>query len=120
MVDAAVVELADRIRALLGGAGEIEERAMFGSRAFLAEGRILVGARKGGRLLVRVAAERAAVLLTEPGVTRAVMGARTMSENWLDVAADAIADDGALMEWIDVAREDAGSGEARETRANDR
>ncbi|WP_292722923.1 TfoX/Sxy family protein [Microbacterium sp. 13-71-7] len=109
MVDAAVVELADRIRALLGGAGEIEERAMFGSRAFLSDGHILVGARKGGALLVRVGAERAAMLLTERGVTRAVMGARTMSENWLDVSPDAIADDAALMHWIDVAREDAGA-----------
>lgn len=107
MADATVAELADRIRALLGGDGEIEERAMFGSRAFLSEGRILVGARKGGNLLVRVAAERAAVLLTEPGVSRAVMGARTMSENWLDVAPEVVADDVALMGWIDVAREDA-------------
>ena len=107
MADASVVELADRIRALLGGEGEIEERAMFGSRAFLSDGRILVGARKGGTLLVRVAAERAAALLTEPGVSRAVMGARTMSENWLDVAADAVADDAVLMEWIDIARADA-------------
>ncbi|MFD6698826.1 MULTISPECIES: TfoX/Sxy family protein [unclassified Microbacterium] len=108
-MDAAVVELADRIRALLGGAGEIEERGMFGSRAFLSEGRILVGARKGGTLLVRVGAERAAVLLTEPGVARAVMGARTMSENWLDVAPEVVSDDRALMEWIDLAREDAGA-----------
>jgi TfoX/Sxy family transcriptional regulator of competence genes len=107
MADASVVELADRIRALLGGDGEIEERAMFGSRAFLADGRILVGARKGGTLLVRVTAERAAALLTEQGVSRAVMGARTMSENWLDVSAEAVADDAALMGWIDVAREDA-------------
>ncbi|MGN7859048.1 TfoX/Sxy family protein [Microbacterium sp. 22303] len=109
MVDASVAELADRIRALLGGADDVEERAMFGSRAFLSEGRILVGARKGGVLLVRVGAERGAVLLTGQGVARAVMGARTMSENWLDVAPEAIADDRALMEWIDLAREDAGA-----------
>ena len=107
MADAAVIELADRIRALLGGEGEIEERAMFGSRAFLSGGRILVGARAGGTLLVRVTSERAAVLLTERGVSRAVMGARTMSENWLDVASETVADDVALMEWIDIAREDA-------------
>lgn len=107
MADASVVELADRIRALLGGEGEIEERAMFGSRAFLSDGRILGGARKGGTLLVRVVSGRAAGLLTERGVSRAVMGARTMSENWLDVASEAIADDAALMGWIDIAREDA-------------
>ncbi len=107
MVDAAAAELADRIRALLGGADEIEERAMFGSRAFLRAGRILVGARKGGVLLIRVDAERATVLLTESGVSRAVMGARTMSGNWLDVAPEAIIDDVALMGRIDLAREDA-------------
>lgn len=109
MVDAMVAELADRIRALLGGTDEIEERAMFGSRAFLSDGRILVGARKGGVLLVRLDAERAAVLQTERGVSRAVMGARTMSENWLDVSPEVIADDAALMQWIDLAREDAGA-----------
>ena len=82
---------------------------MFGSRAVLSDGRIVVGARKGGVLLVRVGAERGAVLLTGQGVARAVMGARTMSENWRDVAPEAIADDRALMEWIDLAREDAGA-----------
>ncbi|MBS1675103.1 MAG: TfoX/Sxy family protein [Actinobacteria bacterium] len=102
------------MRAMLGDGSEIEERAMFGSRAFLSGGRILVGSRRGGRLLVRVVAERAAALLIEPGVSRAVMGARTMSENWLDVAAEALADDAALMGWIDVAREDAGSEDAEE------
>lgn len=107
MADSSVAELADRIRALLGGAEEIEERSMFGSRAFLSDGRILVGARKGGTLLVRVSEERAAVLVVEHGVSRAVMGARTMSENWLDVAPEAVADDAALMGWIDIAREDA-------------
>ncbi|WP_295014950.1 TfoX/Sxy family protein [uncultured Microbacterium sp.] len=107
MVDASVAELADRIRALLGAEGDIEEKAMFGSRAFLAGGHILVGARKGGVLLVRVEEEHGSALLTEPGVSRAVMGPRTMSAGWLDIAAEAIRDDTALMEWIDIAREDA-------------
>lgn len=107
MGDATVAELADRIRALLGGEDEIEERAMFGSRAFLSGGRILVGARRGGVLLVRVEAEHGNALRTEPGVSPAVMGPRTMSANWLDVAAEVIRDDTALMGWIDIAREDA-------------
>ncbi|MGB4136767.1 MAG: TfoX/Sxy family protein [Microbacterium sp.] len=109
-MDAAGAELADRIRALLGD-DRIEERRMFGSRAFLSQGRILVGARKGGVLLVRVTVENGASLLGAPGVSRAVMGARTMSANWLDVDAAAIADDTALMFWLDVAREDASTGD---------
>ncbi|MGN8027683.1 TfoX/Sxy family protein [Microbacterium sp. 22242] len=102
-----MTELADRIRALLEDDLGIEERRMFGSRAFLVDGRILVGARRGGVLLVRVDAEHGATLAMRPGVSPAVMGARTMSANWLDVASDAIADDAALMFWLDVAREDA-------------
>lgn len=105
-MDAAGEELADRIRALLGKDPEIEERRMFGSRAFLVDGSILVGARKGGTLLVRVSAEHGAALMTRPGVSPAVMGAKTMSPRWLDVGASAVADDSDLMFWLDVARED--------------
>ena len=47
---------------------------MFGTRAFLLNGRILVGTRKEGVLLVRVTDERGTALLTEPGVEIAVMG----------------------------------------------
>jgi TfoX/Sxy family transcriptional regulator of competence genes len=108
-MDAAGNELADRVRALLGTDTEIEERRMFGTRAFLDHGHILVGARPGGVLLVRVDDESGAALLTEPGAARAVMGARTMSSGWLDVVPGAIEDDTALMFWLDVARESAGS-----------
>lgn len=105
-MDAAGEELADRIRALLGADPEIEERRMFGSRAFLCDGKILVGARKGGTLLVRVTEEHGAALMTRPGASRAVMGAKTMSPSWLDVEAAVVADDSDLMFWLDAARED--------------
>ncbi len=108
-MDAAGEELADRIRALLGVDPSIEEKRMFGSRAFLLDGRILVGSRAGGVLLVRVEAEHGAALTLRPGVTPAVMGAKTMSSGWLDVAATAIGDDEELMFWLDAAREDAGA-----------
>ncbi|MCT1395099.1 TfoX/Sxy family protein [Microbacterium sp. p3-SID338] len=108
-MDAAGEELADRVRALLGADPSIEERRMFGTRAFLDEGRILVGARKDGTLLVRVDEENGAVAVTRPGAARAVMGARTMGSGWIDVAASAIADDAALMTWIDMARESVGA-----------
>jgi hypothetical protein len=107
-MDAAMTELADRIRALLEDDPRIEERRMFGSRAFLVDGRILVGARRGGVLLVRVDVEHGAALLDRPGVSPAVWGARTMSANGLVVAAEVVADVDGLMFWLDVAREDAG------------
>lgn len=86
---------------------------MFGTRAFLLDGRILVGARKNGVLLVRVDEESGAALLTRPGVAVAVMGAKTMGNSWLDVAPGVLADDDALMFWIDAARE-ANEASARE------
>ncbi|WP_244631962.1 TfoX/Sxy family protein [Microbacterium sp. Se63.02b] len=69
-MDAAGHELADRIRALLSADAEVEERRMFGTRAFLHDGHILLGARPGGVLLVRLDEESGAALLTRPGATR--------------------------------------------------
>ncbi|UNK72157.1 TfoX/Sxy family protein [Microbacterium sp. H1-D42] len=105
-MDDAGIELADRVRALLIGEPTLEEKRMFGTRAFLVNGRILVGARGGGTLLVRLTDEHGAALLIEPGVQVALMGARTMGTRWLDVDAGVIEDDDALIGWIDAARED--------------
>ena len=104
-MDAAGEELGDRIRALLGGEPGIEEKRMFGTRAFLRDGAILAGARKNGVLLVRVAADQVDVLRTEPGVEYALMGKKVMTGGWLDVDAEVIADDADLMRWLDEARE---------------
>lgn len=108
-MDAAATELADRVRALLMSEPGLEEKRMFGTRAFLLDGRILVGTRNEGVLLVRVTAEKGAELLTEPGVSVAVMGAKSMGPSWLDVSPTVIEDDEALMFWVDSARESAGS-----------
>jgi len=105
-MDASGEELADRVRALLGVGDDVEEKRMFGTRAFLIDGHILVGARTGGVLLVRVLEENGAALVTRPGVAAAVMGPRTMGTGWLDVSPEAIADDELLMAWLDIARED--------------
>lgn len=106
-MDASGDELADRVRALLTLDGEVEEKRMFGTRAFLLDGHILVGARKGGVLLVRVDEENGAALITRSGVATAVMGPRTMGTGWLDVSPGALATDDELAFWLDVAREDA-------------
>lgn len=106
-MDASGEELADRVRALLSLDGDVEEKWMFGTRAFLLDGRILVGARSGGVLLVRVDDEHGATLVARHGVTTAVMGTRTMGTGWLDVSPSVIDDDDDLASWLDVAREDA-------------
>lgn len=80
---------------------------MFGTRAFLLDGHILVGARAGGVLLVRVDGEHGDSLITRPGVAVAVMGARTMGTSWLDVSPSVLVDDDDLASWLDVARQDA-------------
>lgn len=105
MDDSAGVELSDRVRSLLMAEPGLEEKRMFGTRAFLLHGKILVCARKNGSLLVRVAPERGTALLIEPGVAVAEMGAKSMSPSWLDVAAEVIDDDESLMFWVDAARE---------------
>jgi hypothetical protein len=100
-------ELADRVRALLTLDGDVEEKRMFGTRAFLLDGHILVGVRTGGVLLVRVDEERGASLIMRPGVATAVMGPRTMGTGWLDVSPEAHETDDDLAFWLDIAREDA-------------
>ena len=106
-MDADGEELADRVRALLTAGGDVEEKRMFGTRAFLLDGHILVGARSGGTLLVRVSEESGAALVTRHGVATAVMGPRSMGTGWLDVSRGVITDDDALMFWLDVARDEA-------------
>ncbi|WP_372967094.1 TfoX/Sxy family protein [Microbacterium sp.] len=106
-MDVAGEELADRVRALLTFDAVVEEKRMFGTRAFLLDGHILVGARSGGVLLVRVDEQHGAELVTRRGVAAAVMGPRTMGTGWLDVAPEVLVDDADLAFWLDVAREDA-------------
>ncbi|MEV7611205.1 TfoX/Sxy family protein [Microbacterium sp. NPDC089320] len=106
-MDASGEELADRVRALLTLDRNVEEKRMFGTRAFLLDGHILVGARTGGVLLVRVDEEHGASLITRPGVTVAVMGARTMGTSWLDISPSLLVDDHDLASWLDIARQDA-------------
>ena len=93
-MDEAGTELADRVRALLADEPTLEEKRMFGSRVFMVNDRILVGARRGGVLLVRLSDEHGEELVTRPEARVAVMGARSMGTRWLDVF------------WIDAARED--------------
>ena len=100
-------ELADRVRSALSARGlEWEEKRMFGSLIFLLGGAILLGARNGGGLLVRVDPEESEDLLREAGpwyAQVALMGEKDMGPSWLDVSPDALADDDGLAHWVDAA-----------------
>jgi TfoX/Sxy family transcriptional regulator of competence genes len=90
--------LAGRVRALLDGRGDVDERTMFGGIAFLIAGNIACGVR-GDDLLVRVDREDADSLEREPGVRRFDMTGRPM-RGWLLVAPEATAEDGDLERWV--------------------
>ena len=66
--------------------------------------KMIVSVGKTGDLLVRVAADRHETLLNEPGAEQAQMGAgRGMGPGWIAVAPEAVADDGRLAFWVEVA-----------------
>lgn len=99
-------ELVERLRHLLADQRALREVSMFGGRAFLVDGRIVASAWKNGDLLVRVAAERTDELCALPGASPAEMGTgRHMGAGWITVAADAIAADDPLSEWLAAALE---------------
>lgn len=97
-------DLAKRLRALLFDEPTLREVSMFGGRAFMVNGKIIVSALKDGDLLVRVAAEKHNELLLKPGAVPAEMGAgRGMGPGWIAVKSEAIADTGSLSWWIAAA-----------------
>lgn len=98
--------LAERVRVALADGESTREVPMFGVRAFLVHDKLVVGARKDGGLLVRVAADRHEELLARPGAEQAEMGAgRTMGSGWIAVSTEPLTDDEGLGFWLDVARE---------------
>ena len=96
--------LVQRVRALVDDEPDVREVSMFGGRAIMVNDKMVVSAGKTGDLLVRVAAGRHEALLGEPGAVQARMGAgRGMGPGWITVAPEAVADDGRLAFWVEVA-----------------
>lgn len=91
--------LAVRLRPLLSALTPVVERKMFGAHCFMLDGNMLVAAMKGGELLVRVPAERAAWALAQPGAAPMTMGTREM-EGFIGVSGPAIDDDADIARWI--------------------
>ena len=92
-------DLAARLRPLMAGMDGITEQRMFGGRSFMLHGNMLVGAMKGGTLLVRVSPERTGDALSQPGATLMTMGTRQM-KGFIGVTGSAIDDDEGLARWI--------------------
>ena len=92
-------ELAERVRSVVGPRGDVSERNMFGSRAFMVTGNMAVCVVADG-LLVRIEHEDAERVLAEPHVREFEMKGRTM-RGFVLVDPEGIAEDGELTRWID-------------------
>jgi hypothetical protein len=93
------VELADRIRYLIGTEPGVTEKKMFGGLAFLIGGNMAISASGQGGALVRVDPAESAALTGTTTATLAVMGGREMP-GWLRVSSDDLEADDHLTEWV--------------------
>ena len=95
------LELAQRIRELLGVDPDVVEQKMFGGLAFLIGGHMSVAVSGSGGLLMRCEPDETQALLKEPHAEEFVMRGRAMS-GWLRVNADGVEDDAGLKRWVEV------------------
>jgi TfoX/Sxy family transcriptional regulator of competence genes len=91
-------ELLERIRRLLSGHPDVEEKPMVGGRGFLVRGRMCCGITSGG-LMVRVGRDVVDAALSEPHVSRATMGGRSLTA-FVVVAPHGVATDARLEAWV--------------------
>lgn len=96
-------ELSDRIRDVLHMLPFVAEKKMFGGRAFLHHGNMLVCPTKEGSLIVRVGKDGMDDALAQSGAAVVEMGGRSMS-GFVVVSGDALEDDDILANWIARAR----------------
>ncbi|MDN5855348.1 MAG: TfoX/Sxy family protein [Actinomycetia bacterium] len=115
-------QLADRVRSALSDRDHVREVKMFGGLALMVDDRMVVCVSGGGSdLLVRVAPERDAELVTKPGAHRAEMGRdRSMGEGWITVDERALESDDDLQYWIDVSLDFHARGPGQKTRKSAR
>jgi len=96
-------DLVDRIRDRLAGEPTLREVKMFGGLSFMVNEKMVVSARADRELLLRIDPEERSRLLERPGAAAADMAGRSMGDNWMVVASEALESDSVLYEWIDVA-----------------
>jgi hypothetical protein len=93
--------LAARVRDLLGPAGAVTEKKMFGGLAFLTDGNMTVGVR-GDDLIVRLDPAAGEKALAKAGVRPFDIAPRPMP-GWIMVAGGTL-DDKGLKAWVTQAR----------------
>lgn len=92
-------DLAGRIRELIGGDHNLEEKRMFGGLAFLINGHMAVAASSKGGLMVRVPPEDTPKLLAGKHVSPMVMAGRE-TRGWLRVADEGVKTKRQLQTWV--------------------
>jgi TfoX/Sxy family transcriptional regulator of competence genes len=92
-------ELAARIRELVSAEPGLAEKKMFGGLAFLVGGNMAVGVSGQGGILVRVDPDESDELVAATSAQLMEMRGRSM-RGWLRVAAEDVAGDEALAEWV--------------------
>jgi TfoX/Sxy family transcriptional regulator of competence genes len=97
--------LAERIRPLLEGRGDLTERKMFGGIAWMLQGNMACGV-MGEDICVRMAPEDVEGALAESG-TRPfqMMAGRPPAKGMVMVDGGAVSDDGALARWVNAGAE---------------
>jgi TfoX/Sxy family transcriptional regulator of competence genes len=92
-------DLANRVRELIAGEGDVAEQRMFGGLAFLVGGSIAVAASGQGGLMVRVDPQDTDRLLAEPHTRAFEMRGRELS-GWLRVDAQGVRTTRQLAPWV--------------------
>ena len=90
-------ELSDRIRDHFAHLHGLREQKMFGGRAFMIDGNMIVGVMKDGTLLARVGKDNHKTALARPGCSEMKMGAKAMT-GFVSVDGDVIEDTADLCE----------------------
>ena len=94
-------ELANRIRALIGGEPGLTEQKMFGGLAFLIGGNMAVAASGQGGALVRVDPAQSDTLLATTNARLREMRGRQM-QGWLRVDPDDLRTERELARWVEL------------------
>jgi len=92
-------DLANRIRELIAGEGNVTEQRMFGGLAFLIGGNMAVAASGQGGLMVRVEPEETDSLAAKPHARRFEMRGREM-QGWLRVDEEGVRTKRQLEPWV--------------------
>ena len=95
------VDLADRIRELLGPEHTVTEKKMFGGLAFLVGGNMAIAASGQGGVLVRVDPAQSDKLVDSTPAETAIMQGRPMA-GWLRVATEHVKTKRQLEKWVNV------------------